>query len=178
VFSCGLLTDICKTIGINFTSVDYDTSSPEYYEDSYLRTDTFVNQILFKLNGEYDCEAWAERVFSMRFSSYNSCFATSKAVEFKNYIDTSTFKLSLDQQITYENNVIQPNTDLFGDKYISGQIIVRDLNTRYYPVWIIGFSDKFYQKVKIDKGYATFNISCFTNDSLHFVDSVKVYIDI
>jgi hypothetical protein len=177
MFGCGWLLDVCKTIGIKCTPVIFDSNSPDYYEGSYIETDTFLNKISFKINGEFDCEAWAERVFSMRYCGYNTCYATSKGIEFKNFPDTSTFKLTLDKQITYENVVIPPYTDLFNYSITSKLLNIKEFNATHIPFWIIDFTNEFYQKAEFGQGYTTFDFSCLTNDSLEFIDSVKVYMN-
>ncbi len=104
----------------------------------------------------------------------NTAYATSPCARYTNSLSQSTFDLCFDREITFENEIIAANTNLFRHPEIAAEILVEiNADCDWYNC-LLTFSPALRNAITFDTGEYLVSFSCETSDDRQVEDSVRV----
>lgn len=161
--SCDLLSYDATICDIYFTGIKNFQSDSE--------PDDLTQEIGFVIRAKDYCTS------AFNFNDLNlisSCYATTKCADWQNGLNESSFELSFDKLIIFNNDTIKPNQDLLKIASIKTGIKIVTTNECKFILSRINFSDELRNKLLIDTGIYNVTFKCKTTDGKEFEKQRKV----
>jgi hypothetical protein len=140
---------------IDFISINQSFDSP----------DDLTEEIGFEIWSQTSCQS----AFNLKnLSLFQSCYANTKCADWQNGLDISSYQLTLDRQIIFENDTLDSNTDLLKVENILSEIDITINEECKIVTSSIIFSRELKTKLDFEYGEYTVFFRCKTTDNREF----------